>query len=60
MTHKKIMTAAAKKLQKDASKYKAESKNATGKKKKEELIERKEALSAAKDLKKRAKSAHEY
>lgn len=47
-------------LKKDASRYSKKSKLAHGKKKKHELIEKKEALSAAKDLKKRAKLAHEY
>jgi hypothetical protein len=58
--HKKIMEKAAKSLTKDAAKYKEEAKHAKGKHKKEEMVERKEALSAAKDLKKRAKKAHEY
>lgn len=54
------MERASKALNKDASKYAKEAKHATGKHKKEELIERKEAKSAAKDLKSRAKRAHEY
>lgn len=58
--HKKIMAKAAKALEKDAVHYSKESKRDTGTKKKHELVERKEAKSAAKDLKKRAKSAHEY
>ncbi len=58
--HKKIMSKAATALKKDASHYAKEAKHAIGKHKKEEKIERKEALSAAKDLKKRAKKAHEY
>lgn len=58
--HKKIMSKAAKALEKDASHYAKEEKHAKGKKKIEEKVERKEALSAAKDLKKRAKKAHEY
>ncbi len=58
--HKKIMNKAAKALEKDASHYAKEAKHAKGKKKVEEKVERKEALSAAKDLKKRAKTAHEY
>lgn len=58
--HKKIMAKAASALKKDAAHYAKEEKHATGKHKKEEKVERKEALSAAKDLKKRAKKAHEY
>lgn len=58
--HKKIMEKASKALKKDAAHYKVEAKQAKGKHKKEELIERKEALSASKDLKKRAMKAHEY
>ena len=59
--HKKIMTAAAKKLSKDASHYKEEAKHAKTKTKaKHEHVEEKEARSAAKDLKKRASKAHEY
>lgn len=60
MVHKKIMQKAAKALEKDASHYAKEAKHAVGPKKKHEMIERKEALSASKDLKKRAKKAHEY
>ncbi len=51
--HKKIMEKASKALKKEAAHEK-------GKKKKHEMIERKEALSASKDLKKRARKAHEY
>ncbi len=58
--HKKIMQKASVALKKDAKKYASEAKHAKGKHKKEELIERKEAMSASKDLKKRAKKAHEY
>jgi len=58
--HQRIMKKASKALEKDAAKYSKEAKHAKGKHKKEELIERKEALSAAKDLKNRAKKAHEY
>lgn len=58
--HKKIMSRAAKALEKDARYYAEEAKHAKGKHKREELVERKEAKSAAKDLKKRAKHAHEY
>jgi hypothetical protein len=54
------MKKASKALEKDAAKYSKEAKHAKGKHKKEELIERKEAMSAAKDLKNRAKKAHEY
>ena len=49
--HKKIMKKCASKLMKDAKHY--------GKEMKEEKVEKKEALSAAKDLKKRVKKAHE-
>ena len=58
--HKKIMKHAAKALEKDAEHYAKEEKHAHGAKKKHEKVERKEAMSAAKDLKKRAKKAHEY
>lgn len=58
--HKKIMARAATALKKDAEKYAKEAKHAKGKHKKEELIERKEALSASKDMAKRSKKAHEY
>lgn len=51
---------ASKALKKDAAHYLKEEKHAKGKHKKEEKVERKEALSAAKDLSKRAKKAHEY
>jgi hypothetical protein len=60
MVHKKIMVKAAKALTKDAKKYGKEAAHAKGVKKKHELVEKKEASSAAKDLKKRAKKAHEY
>lgn len=58
--HKAIMKKAAKKLDLDAKHYASEAAKAKGPKKKHELIEKKEAASAAKDLKKRAKKAHEY
>ncbi len=59
--HKKIMAGAAKALSKDAKKYEKEEKHAPTKTvKKHEMVEKKEAMSAAKDMKKRAKSAHEY
>jgi hypothetical protein len=58
--HKKIMQKAAKALSKDASHYAKEAKLMKGKSKKEELVERKEASLAAKDLRKRASKAHEY
>ena len=58
--HKKIMQKAAKALEKDAKHYKAEEKHVKGAKKAHEEIERREAMSASKDLKKRAKKAHEY
>ncbi len=59
--HKKIMQNAAKALEKDAEKYVKEAKHAKSPmKKKHEMIEAKEARSAARDLKMRAKKAHEY
>ncbi len=60
MVHKKIMAKAAKSLKADAKHYAKEAKGAKGTKKKHEMVEKKEALSAAKDLSKRAKKAHEY
>lgn len=61
MVHKKIMERASKALSKDAAHYTKEAKHAKTKtKKKHELVEKREALSASKDLKKRAKKAHEY
>lgn len=54
------MKKAASKLMKDAARYAKEEKHTKSKvKKRKEAVERKEALSAAKDLKKRAKKAHE-
>jgi hypothetical protein len=58
--HKKIMEKCSKKLEADAKHYAKEEKSSHGKKKKHEMVEKKEAMSAAKDMKKRAKSAHEY
>lgn len=58
--HRKIMRKAARSLEKDAAHYAKEAKGAKGAKKKHEMVERKEALSAAKDLKSRARKAHEY
>jgi hypothetical protein len=58
--HKKIMEKASKALEKDAMKYKKEAKHEKGKKKMHDKVEMKEACSAAKDMKKRAKKAHEY
>lgn len=62
--HKKIMSKAANALIKDAKEYKKESTAAKKKnqamKAKHERIEQREAMSAANDLKKRAKKAHEY
>ncbi len=59
--HKKILEKASKALSTDAKKYAKEEKHAPTKmKKKHEMVEKKEAMSAAKDMKKRAKSAHEY
>lgn len=60
MTHVKIMEKASKALTKDAKHYKKEASHAKGTKKKHEMVEMHEAASAAKDLKKRAKKAHEY
>ena len=53
------MEKAAKALKKDAAHYAKDSKHAKGMKKKEDKVERKEAMSAAKHLPKRAKKAHE-
>jgi hypothetical protein len=58
--HKKIMNRASKALKKDAARYEKKARHEKGTKKKHELIERGEALSAAKDMKKRAKRAHEF
>ena len=58
--HKKIMEKAAKALSKDAMHYAKEAKSAKGVKKKHEMTEKKEAKNASKDLKLRAKKAHEY
>lgn len=59
--HKKIMLKASKALKKDAAYYAKEEKHAKSPaKKKHERVEKKEALSAARDLKSRAKRAHEY
>ena len=58
--HKKILQKAAKALSKDANHYHTEAKHAKGVKKKHEKVEEHEAKSASKDLKKRAKKAHEY
>jgi hypothetical protein len=59
--HKKIMEKAAKALKKDAMGYKVKAKKAkTATKKKHEMVEEREAASAAKDMKKRAKKAHEF
>jgi hypothetical protein len=61
--HKKIMSRCAKKLEKDAKHYRKEEKHdkKIGAKKalKGHKIEEKEAESASKDLKRRAKHAHE-
>ena len=62
--HKKIMHKCADKLSKDAKRYASEEKEAKKKnnptKARQEHIEKKEALAAAKDMRKRAKKAHEY
>lgn len=56
-----IMKKAAKALKKDAMDYEEKSKKTNSPlKKKHEKIEEKEARSAARDLKMRAKKAHEY
>ena len=63
MSHKKIMEKAAKALSKDAKHYKTEEKMDMKHHSKEKLkhhkMEEKEAKSAAKDLKKRVRKAHE-
>lgn len=62
--HKKIMSKASKALTKDAKKYKKEAVHEKSlghkRKAKEEEVEMHEARSAAKDLKKRSRRAHEY
>lgn len=62
--HKKIMKKAAKALEKDAKHYAKEAKHEKKAghkgKAKHEIVEKREASSAAKDLKKRARKAHEY
>jgi hypothetical protein len=59
--HKKIEMKAAKALDKDADKYAKKAKSAKlPVKKKHEHIEEKEARSASRMLKAKAKSAHEY
>lgn len=61
MSHKKIEMKAAKALEKDADKYKKKATAAKSTvKKKHEHIEEREAREAAKDMKSRAKKAHEY
>lgn len=63
MSHKKIMEKASKALSKDAAHYRKEEKQDVKHKDKAKLkhhkTEEKEAKSAAKDLKKRVKKAHE-
>jgi hypothetical protein len=59
--HKKIMEKASKALKKDAKHYESKiKKDKTPIKKKHDKTELKEARSASKDLKVRAKKAHEY
>ena len=62
--HKKIMQKAAKALSKDVkhyeSKEKSDKKRGAVKAAKHDKVEKKEAKSAAKDLKRRVRSAHEY
>lgn len=53
------MQKASKALKKDAAHYAKEASHAHGKKRRHEMTEEKEARSAAKDLSKRAKKAHE-
>ena len=60
MVHKRIMTAAAKKLDKDAKKYHKEAAHAKGVKKKHEKVEEKEAKSGAKVMRRMARKAHDY
>ena len=60
MVHKKIMEKASRALEKDAAHYAKEAKHAKGIRKKHEHVEEKEARAAARDLKTRAKKAHEY
>jgi len=58
--HKAIMKKCAGKLMKDAAHYEKEANSAKSPvKKKHDMVEKKEAKSAAKDLKSRAKKAHE-
>lgn len=54
------MTKSAKALKKDAEGYAKKAKKDTGIKKKHDLVEKREALAGSKDMKKRAKKAHEY
>ena len=55
------MEKCSKELKEDAAHYAKKEKHAYSKTKKHhEAVERKEALSAAKDMKHRAKKAHEY
>lgn len=59
--HKKILKKAAKALEIDAKHYAKEAHHAKTKtKKKHEMIEEREAKTAAKDIKKKARKAHEY
>lgn len=61
MTHKKIMKKCSKKLMKDAEHYEKDSKHSHSKlKKKHDLKEKSEAISAARYLKEKSKKAHEY
>ncbi len=61
MSHKKIEIKASKALKKDADRYKEKAAHAkTPIKAKHERIEEKEARAASRDLKKRARKAHEY
>lgn len=54
------MEKASKALKKDAEHYAKEEKRSSGTKKMHDKVEKKEAMSAAKDLAKRAKKSHEY
>lgn len=56
--HKKIMKKCAKQLMKDAGKYEKQATAAKGAKDKEKMMEKKEALSAAKMMESKAKKAH--
>jgi len=59
--HKKIASKCSKKLMEDAEHYESRAHKTKSKtQKKHDLIERKEALSAAREMKKRSQKMHEY